>query len=417
MKILMLFPYAPQPPPLDLGGNKRNLPFLLELVKYHDVFVLAFGTPEEERLFRNSYDGVCAGIQFVNRKRPRIFSALQMFWLLGTGRSSFRMLYRADMQQAIHQAVAMHHIDLIHCCVQMFGYFSFPAGIPVTSDTHEVKYDLLRRTAENTRNVAQKILLSLSSKLGKREELELCRKFDLLTTTTEVDYRLFRKDLPDQNMAVVQNGAGNTFFEKIDIKPEPMTMVFTGLFTHLPNSDGMIHFLDKIFPIIQGLEPQSRIYVVGKNPTRQLLARASDKVIVTGFVDDVRPYMARAQVFVIPLLAGGGIRGKALEAMAMKRPIVTTTIGVEGIHLRHEESALFADTPEAFANAVVKLFRDPGLRERLAGNAFETVQRSYNWEAKGKQLDGLLRSVVEASAKKSSLEFSPLAHLAQGRDA
>jgi glycosyltransferase involved in cell wall biosynthesis len=98
---------------------------------------------------------------------------------------------------------------------------------------------------------------------------------------------------------------------------------------------------------------------VGKSPTRQLRARASENVIVTGFVDDVRPYMARAQVFVIPLLAGGGIRGKALEAMAMKRPIVTTTIGVEGIHLRHEESALFADTPDAFAKAVVRLFRDP----------------------------------------------------------
>jgi glycosyltransferase involved in cell wall biosynthesis len=96
----------------------------------------------------------------------------------------------------------------------------------------------------------------------------------------------------------------------------------------------------------------------------------------------------------------------------MKRPIVTTTIGVEGIHLRHEHSALLADTPDAFAKAVVRMFRDRGLRERLAENAFATVQRSYNWEAKGKELDGLLRSVVEARAQKTSPNLSPAASLA-----
>jgi len=394
MKILMLFPYAPLPPPLDLGGTKRNLPFLLELVKYHDVTVLAYGTPEEEQLFRKSYGELCEDVCFVNRRRPRVISAVQLFCLLGTGRSHFRMLYRPAMQHAIDRMVAKGGFDLIHCCVQMFGYFKFPAAIPVTSDTHEVTYDLLRRSAENTRRRFRKMLLTLQWKFGKREEIELCRKFALLLTTTERDLQVFRKDLPNQNMAVVQNGAGNSFFEDLSLKSEPCTMVFTGLFTHLPNSDGIMYFLDQIFPLIRDLESQARIYVVGKSPSRALRARASENVIVTGFVEDVRPYMARAQVFVIPLLAGGGIRGKALEAMAMRRPIVTTTIGVEGIDLRHEHSALVADTPEAFAKAVVRLFGDSGLRERLAQNAFATVQRSYNWEAKGKELDGLLRSVA-----------------------
>jgi glycosyltransferase involved in cell wall biosynthesis len=409
MKILMLFPYAPLPPPLDLGGTKRNLPFLLELVKYHEVSVLAFGTPEEEQLFRQSYGALCAEVRFVSRQRPRVFSALQLLGLLATGRSPFRMLYRRNMQQAIDDMAAKTRFDLMHCCVQMFGYFKFPDDIPVTSDTHEVKHDLLRRTAANTRHLFRKIWLTIQWRLGRREELELCRKFDLLLTTTERDCQFFKKDLPEQKMAVVQNGAGNNFFEDLGVKPEPGAMVFTGLFSHLPNSDGIIHFLDHIFPAILSMEPRSRIYVVGKSPTRELRARASEKIIVTGFVEDVRPYMARAQVFVIPLLAGGGIRGKALEAMAMKRPIVTTTVGVEGIHLRHEHSALFADTPDAFAKAVVRLFRDSELRERLVKNAFATAQSSYNWEAKGKELDGLLRSVVQARAEKAGLKPAPAA--------
>jgi len=412
MKILMLFPYAPLPAPFDLGGTKRNLPFLLELAKYHDISVLAYGTPEDEQLFRKSYGALCQEVRFVNRKRPRIFGAAQMMWLLGTGRSSYRMLYRNAMQQAINQMVARERFDVIHCCVHMFGYFNFPPNIPVTSDTHEVKFDLLRRTAQNTPSRFRKIWLNLQWRFGRSEEFELCRKFDLLITTTERDFHIFRRNLPHQSLAVVQNGAGNSFFEDLGFEAKQCVMVFTGLFTHLPNSDGIIYFLDHIFPKIRELESLARIYVVGKNPTQEMLARDSKNIFVTGFVEDVRPYIARGQVFVIPLLAGGGIRGKALEAMAMKRPIVTTTIGVEGIDLRHEHSALFADKPDAFAKAVVRLFRDAKLRERLAGNAFATVQRSYNWEAKGRELEGLLRSVVEARAHKTRRSLSQAVRLA-----
>lgn len=394
MKVLMLFQYAPLPPPLDLAGTKRNLPFFLELSKYHEISVLAYGTPEEEKLFRDAYGARCQCIRFVDRRRPRIWSGLQRVWLMGTGRSHFRQFYRPAMQRAINEMTAAEGCDVIHCCSQMFGCFQFPEGIPVTSDTHEVTYRLLERNARNTRNLFWKSYFSLSSKLGRPEELRLCRKFDLLIATTEVDYGIFRADLPDLRMAVIQNGAGQTFFEDMGIQPEPCTMAFTGLFTHRPNSQGIIYFLDEIFPRILRQAPAARVYVVGKSPTRELVARASDNVIVTGFVEDVRPYMARAQVYIIPLLSGGGIRGKALEAMAMKRPIVTTTVGVEGIHLRHEECALFADSAELFADAVLRLFRDAPLCQQLADNAFAIVQRCYNWKSKGRELERALRCVV-----------------------
>jgi glycosyltransferase involved in cell wall biosynthesis len=164
----------------------------------------------------------------------------------------------------------------------------------------------------------------------------------------------------------------------------------------------MRHFLDNIFPLILRQEPRAKVTVVGKNPSRSLLSRASANVIVTGFVEDVRPYMARAQVYIIPLLSGGGIRGKALEAMAMRKPIVTTSRGCEGIHLKDGESALFADTPEEFARAVLRLFGDAKLRERIADNAYATVVAKYNWEEKGEELNRVYESVVK------SLLLSPL---------
>jgi glycosyltransferase involved in cell wall biosynthesis len=400
MKILMLFPYAPLPPPLDLAGTKRNLPFFLELARRHEVSVLSFGTPAEEAMFRQSYGHLCGDVRFVNRKRPRLFSALQLLWLLVRGRSPFRMLYRSSMQQAINELTAARQFDVIHCCVQMFGYFKFPAGVPVTSDTHEVTYDLLRRTAERMRPGFSRSYRYLCYRLGKPEEIRLCRKFDLLIATTGRDLSVFRENLPAQNMTVIQNGAGATFFEDLAIAPEPFTLTFTGLFTHLPNLQGVLWFLDDVFPQILRLAPAARIYIVGKSPPRELLARASENVIVTGFVDDVRPYIARAQVFVIPLLAGGGIRGKALEVMAMKRPIVTTTIGVEGILLRPEESALFADSAEAFARQVLRLFADGSVRAKLADKAFTIVVRDYTWVAKGQELHQALSAIVDTCRRR-----------------
>ncbi len=399
MKILMLFPYAPLPPPLDLAGTKRNLPFFLELARRHEVSVLSFGTPAEEAMFRQSYGHLCHDVRFVDRKRPRIINALRLLSLLVRGQSHFRMIYRSAMQSAINEMTAARQYDVIHCCVQMFGCFKFPDGIPVTSDTHEVTYDLLRRTAGKTRNLFWKSYLHLCAWLGQPEEIRLCRKFDLLVATTERDLSVFRENLPNQNIRVIQNGAGDSFFEDLGIAPEPFTLAFTGLFTHRPNHQGLMWFLDEVFPLIRQEAPAARIFVVGKNPSRELLARASENIIVTGFVDDVRPYIARAQVFVIPLLAGGGIRGKALETMAMKRPIVTTTIGVEGIYLRHGESALFADTPGDFACAVLRLFADAGLREKIAAHAYITVRQHYVWAAKGNELDEALVSVVAARSK------------------
>jgi glycosyltransferase involved in cell wall biosynthesis len=124
-----------------------------------------------------------------------------------------------------------------------------------------------------------------------------------------------------------------------------------------------------------------------------LLRRASENVVVTGFVQDVRPYIARSEVYIIPLLIGGGIRGKALEAMAMRKPIVTTSIGCEGINLKHEDSALFADTPEEFAASVLRLFNDQPLRTKLGEKAHENVITGYNWKTKGEELERVYQAV------------------------
>jgi len=247
MKILMIFAQAPLPPPRDLGGTRRNLPFLLENLKRHSVSVLSYGTPEEERIFRESVGKACERIRFVNRKRPRIVNGMERIWLLCTGRSHFRQMYRKQMQKALDEMVAAENFDVIHCCAQMFGYFRFPEGIPVVSDTHEVEYDLLYRTFKQSRNVLWKLVSYLGYKLGKPEEIRLCKGFDALIATTQRDYNVFRKYLPDLRMFVIQNVVPSIFLKDNQIPREPKTMLFLGLMSFYPNHHGILYFLDRIF--------------------------------------------------------------------------------------------------------------------------------------------------------------------------
>jgi polysaccharide biosynthesis protein PslH len=386
MKILMFFPYAPLPPPLDLGGTKRNLPFLLENLKRHEVSVLAYGTKEEEEIFKGAYGGSCKHIVFVSRKRPRILNAIQYIWLLLTGRSPLQMIYRENMQKQLNNILHQENFDIIHCCTPMLGYFQFPKELPVISDTHEVTYDLKFRTYKKTGNIVFKALLYLEFLLAKHAEIELCQRFDAIISTTERDYEVFRKNLDESKLFVISNGVQACFLEPLKARTDPKTMVFTGLMSYYPNNHGILDFLKNIFPLILNQMPEAKIFIVGKNPSKELLKYASERVVITGYVEDVRPYMARAEVFIIPLHIGGGIRGKALEAMAMKIPIVTTSIGCESIHLKHNDSALFVDQPDEFADAVLQLFRDESLRNKLANRAYQTVLDEYNWTEKGKDL-------------------------------
>jgi len=392
MKILMVFQSSPYP--TDLGPSKRNTPFLLENQKRHEVSVLSFGTPEEEKGFRETYGKNCKHIRFINNHRPRLLNLLLRIWNMLTGHNSSRWLYDTRMQAALDEMVLKEKFDLIHCCTPLFGYYRLPETIPLVGDAHNVAYDFFLRTYQQAKFGFGKLYLWLDYLHMKREEAAVSRRFDVLLATTEIDKAKFQQLLPEKRVVVIPNGVDASFFQQQHVDEVPKTMVFAGLMSYPPNAQGAAYFLDQIFPLIRKREPTAKVTIVGAYPPKSLLRYADENITITGWVDDVRPYFARAQVFVIPLLVGGGIRGKALEAMAMKRPIVSTRIGCEGIALAHEESALFADTPEEFAEAVLRLFADADLRARLTAKAYQNVLEGYSWEANGRALDRVYHSLL-----------------------
>jgi sugar transferase (PEP-CTERM/EpsH1 system associated) len=407
MNILMVFHFAPYPP--DSGVTIRMFHQLLEVSKRHEVSVLAFGSVAAEEKLKQQLGNRCNQIVFVQNSRPRLLRrVIALSRLLTWNSPRFREILNRKFQSKFDEMVTKGEFDAIFFSTTFFAYYHLPNGIPLIGDTHNVEFDTLIRAYKATKNPLRKFYYFLESRIAKRDELEHLKRFDVVLTTSHRDMDIFLKESTQQNINVVPNGVDLDYFAPQNITPEPHSMVFTGLMRYYPNSHGMLYFLDKILPLILEQTPDAHVYIVGASPTKELLKRQSKNVTVTGYVSDVRPYIARSQISIIPILIGGGTRLKALEAMAMKKSLVTTTLGIEGINLAHEESALLADTPEDFAREVLRLFHDRHLRERLADNAHGIVHRTYGWKAIGLQLHQIIESVATKKPLNSKLDTQPL---------
>jgi glycosyltransferase involved in cell wall biosynthesis len=166
----------------------------------------------------------------------------------------------------------------------------------------------------------------------------------------------------------------------------------------LPNDDAVRYFVGHVLPLVRSEVPDARFWAVGRRPLPALRALASEAVTVTGTVDDIRPFLDRGAVCVVPLRSGSGTRIKIFEAMAMGKSVVSTTLGAEGLPVTHDRDILLADSPEEFARTIVALLRDPARRRRLGGAARELVERNHSWAAVGTQFEAILASVSRSTA-------------------
>ncbi|MGA9119094.1 MAG: glycosyltransferase, partial [Bacteroidota bacterium] len=376
-------------PPVS-GVIKRNHHLFLQAARRHEVSVITLGDQDEDA-FRRCFGRLFKESVRIPARRPGWRAKLRSLLLLVTGRSEARHLHMRRMQKAIDRFLRDQRFDLIHLSTPFLFYYRFPKGTTVVCDTHNVEYDNVQRMYREARGVVRRIFFFLVYHTIRRDEIHNLRKSDVIMATSERDATLFRQQLPEKRFVVVPNGVDVDRFMPDPGGIVPHSVVFTGLMEYYPNEHGVLYFMEKVFPLIQREVPDTRVYIVGAKPSPRVTRWASPQVEVTGYVEDVRPYLARAQVAVIPLWIGGGTRLKALEAVAMKKPIVSTSVGCEGITFTNGADVLIADTPESFAAAVVRLFSDAALRNALAEAAYRDLLPRYRWETVGGRLDEAYR--------------------------
>jgi glycosyltransferase involved in cell wall biosynthesis len=228
-------------------------------------------------------------------------------------------------------------------------------------------------------------------------EAAACRRFDHIVAVSREDRALMQREYGAADIDDVPTGVDTTFFRPRGTeRRQPHNLVFTGSMDWLPNEDAIRYFTEQIMPLIKQQLPDVTLTVVGRNPYPALLGlgKRDASIIVTGRVEDVRPYMERAAAYVVPLRIGSGTRLKIYEAMAMEKPIVSTTVGAEGLPVRDGVELLLADSPSAFADAVVRVLSDEAFAERLGECSAKLVREQFGWDRVARRFGDICEHVT-----------------------
>jgi len=310
----------------------------------------------------------------------------------------------ADYRRRLSRLLESRTFDLIVCDF-LFPAVNLPTHLPCPAVifTHNVESEIWRRHATTKTGAVGRLLYGRQYQRMLRYEGRTLARFDGILAVSDADRQMFAGRYPDTKaipMYIVPTGVDTDYFRPSGTPSHPAELVFTGSMDWLPNQDAMRYFCRHILPRVRAEEPAVRLTIVGRSPTPAVLSLAKEAgVEVTGRVDDVRPYMNDAAVYVVPLRIGGGTRLKIFEAMAMGKAVVSTTVGAEGLPVVDGEHLLIADEPGSFADAIGRLIRDVGQRERLGSAARDLVLERYDWSAVAGALEDPLTRLASGQAR------------------
>lgn len=385
MKLLFLSPYLPSPP--QSGAPRRVHGLISELARRHEVSLIALVAPGEDTGTALQATGqYCSEVVTVqserldralSHKRKRI---IQLRSLLHPHSYERLTYHHPPFQWALDRLVAQHDFDVITTEHSQLACYRLPHTARLVLDEHNIEYDILRRTTSAERPSLRKLYNRINYLKLRREERAAWQQYDGVTLTSERDERLLRRDAPDKPTAVIPNAVDTDFFRPSAAPTEPDTILFFGAINYYPNTDGLLFFLDEVFPRIKRQRPSARLYIVGQLPPPAITERAGEDVVVTGLVEDIRPYIERAAVVIAPLRIGGGTRLKIVEAMSMGKAIVSTRIGAEGLDVSDGVDILLGDTADDFAGQVLRVLADTALAQRLGEAARQRAESQYGWQ-------------------------------------
>jgi polysaccharide biosynthesis protein PslH len=260
-------------------------------------------------------------------------------------------------------------------------------NLPLVLAHHNIESQLMQRRAEFERGWLQRRYVSREAAKLRRFEAQVAGRFRSNITVSEADADTLRAICPGVVIDVIPNGVDTHYFKPLRGQETP-TLVFTGGMNMFANRDGVDWFLETVWPIVKARIADVRFVAIGQRPSERLLAAvARDSAIeAPGFVRDVRPAVARAAIYIVPLRVGGGTRLKVLDAMAQGKAIVSTTLGAEGIDVRAGEHLVLADDAAAFAERIVELLQRPEARLRLGDAARRQAEAKYSWTILGERL-------------------------------
>lgn len=417
MRILFLTQIIPYPP--DSGPKVKTWHVLRYLAERgHQIYLVSFIRPEEQGHV-DPLREVCVEVITIPIRRSRLANVRYYLRSLLTGRP---FLIERDDLDAMRSALAglMEKVsfDYIHADQLTMVQFGLPrpglfSGYRGVSNSHEAgKVGPL--LVFDAHNAVWTIVERMSQKMPwyvkpvTREETRrvklyegmLVQRCDHILAVTDIDRQMLLQasqiadhrsgPAPQAAITVVPIAVDTSLLQPISRQPGSKDLLTLGTLYYPPNADGIRWFLKEVYPRVLQQVPEARLTIVGKNPPADFLELAKsepDKVVVTGYVPVLAPYLERSAVMLVPVRAGSGMRVRILEAFAQAMPVVTTTVGLEGIDATPGEDVLVADTPEDYAAAVVNLLKDSGMQQKLAENGRRLAESRYDWRVVLQKMD------------------------------
>ena len=406
MRILILTPQLPYPP--HQGTSMRNYGLIRHLASRHAVTLLSILAPGDQIDRESPLNGLCERVSGVPQPERTL---TQRLWTTLTSRlpdmahrlacPEFGDLLTQVLEECSFDVVQFEGIEMIPYLDTVLEVRRQGAHKPLlVFDDHNAEYVLQRRVCEMDRKIPRRWPGALYSFVQwqklRRYEARACRGVDVVIAVSGPDAAALQRIVPGLPVTVVPNGIEMSEYVQLDAEGflPPNSLVFTGKMDYRPNVDAALWFAQQVLPRVRSHLPDATFYIVGQRPHPRLdILRDQPGIVVTGWVPETIPYIANAAVYVIPLRSGGGTRFKVLEGMAMRKPIVSTSMGCDGFPVVSGREVLLVDDAEGFADRVVGLLSDAE-RQLALGEAGYQFAAQYDWSVLVPTLEAAYSAVL-----------------------
>ena len=395
------------PLPANDGEKQRVYNLLKALAHWHDLTVVFRLIEPEEQAGLHAMRRICKAVHALQIPRPSgVLDRLRWAapFVFSRYPLSLCTVYFDPVRRLLQEVVNATAFDIVqveHSSLSIYlDKLRLPMRLgryPATILTlHNIDYLRSARVLANQRPGLRWLYMKLDSIKFRAWEMAALKRFDHVIAMSQLDRQLLLADSPQLQVSVVPNGVDAAAVPYAPPVPASERVVFVASMDSDANHDGAMFLMQEIWPLVKARRPAARLVIVGRGPRPALLnLHNGQDIVVTGKVNEVLSYYRGAAVAVVPLRSGGGTRLKILEAMAAGLPVVTTTVGCEGIEAQTGVHALFADEPKAFAAAVLRLMDEPALALRLSLAAREFVERLYDWGVIASGHDALYRQAAQ----------------------
>jgi sugar transferase (PEP-CTERM/EpsH1 system associated) len=395
LKILLIsfdFPYPPS------GGSiSRDYNLIKQLSKNNDIFWInrtIRDRPKDEYI--KEMEKYCKIIKIVEWNYGHtIIGLIKSFFTKEPYIiHRFASQYMTDL---VHQVLKNNIFDLIlcdHIYLSQYLPHEIELHVPTIPNNEDNGFTYYKRLSE-TNGLIRPFFAKLQWRKMLNYEVNVYQRFCVDITTSDTEKNIIMKYLKGVKIGVVKNGVDVDYFKPMKRTNMENNIIYTAWFKYYPNQQAVIEFVKDVFPLLKAKIPDIKFYIVGKEPPKRVHELSKiNGIVVTGEVEDVRPYLANADVAVIPLKVGGGTRLKILEAMAMGIPVISTKLGAEGLDVKEDENILIADDHEDFAQKIYEIITDKQLSKRISDSAIKFVEENYTWEKIGEDICNFINDFV-----------------------